>query len=174
MNWYTYTIYIFIGIHMIPPSWNCLPPLIPSHPSRLSQSIGLSTLSHTANFHWLSILHMIIYMFQHYCFHLSHPLLPRLCSQDCSLCLSPSLSCKKVHQFHLSRFHICALIYDICFSLSDLLHSVWQSVGPFVSANGAVLVFSMAEFIPLYVCTTSSLSTPLLVDIWVASMSWLL
>ena len=28
----------------------------------------------------------------------------------------------------LSRFHIYALIYNICFSLSDLLHSVWQSL----------------------------------------------
>ena len=27
-----------------------------------------------------------------------------------------------------SRFHIYALIYDICFSLSDLLHSVGQSL----------------------------------------------
>ena len=26
------------------------------------------------------------------------------------------------------RFHIYALIYNICFSLSDLLHSVWQSL----------------------------------------------
>ena len=26
------------------------------------------------------------------------------------------------------RFHIYALIYDICFSLSDLLHSVYDSL----------------------------------------------
>ena len=29
-----------------------------------------------------------------------------------------------VHLYHFSRFHIYALIYHICFSLSDLLHSV--------------------------------------------------
>ena len=29
--------------------------------------------------------------------------------------------------YHFSRFHIYVLIHDICFSLSDLLHSVWQS-----------------------------------------------
>ena len=34
------------------------------------------------------------------------------------------LPCKPVHLYHLSRFHIYALIYYICFSLSDLLHSV--------------------------------------------------
>ena len=29
----------------------------------------------------------------------------------------------RVHLCYFSRFHICVLIYDICFSLSDLLHS---------------------------------------------------
>ena len=41
---------------------------------------------------------------------------------------SPSVSiflpCKPVHLYHFSRFHIYAVIYNICFSLSDLLHSV--------------------------------------------------
>ena len=46
-----------------------------------------------------------------------------------SICLfstsvSLFLSCKPVHLYHFSRFHIYVLIYDICFSLSDLLHSV--------------------------------------------------
>ena len=31
------------------------------------------------------------------------------------------LPCKQVHQYHLSRFHIYALIYHICFSLSNFL-----------------------------------------------------
>ena len=31
------------------------------------------------------------------------------------------------------RFHIYALAYGICFSLSDLLHSVWQTLGPSTS-----------------------------------------
>ena len=30
----------------------------------------------------------------------------------------------------LSRFHIYAISYDICLSWSDLLHSVWQPLGP--------------------------------------------
>ena len=50
------------GIHVSPPFWNFLPSPTPSHPSRLSQSTGLSALCHTANFHWLSILHMVMYM----------------------------------------------------------------------------------------------------------------
>ena len=34
--------------------------------------------------------------------------------------VSPLLPFRLVPQYHLSRFHIYALIYDICFSLSDL------------------------------------------------------
>ena len=41
-----------------------------------------------------------------------------------STCVSLFLPCKLVHLYHFSRFHIYALIYDICFSLSNLLHSV--------------------------------------------------
>ena len=32
--------------------------------------------------------------------------------------------CFAIYLYHFSRFHIYALLYDICFSLSDLLHSV--------------------------------------------------
>ena len=45
-----------------------------------------------------------------------------------STSVSPFLPCKQVHQYHLSRFHIYAFRYDICFSLSDLLLSVKQTL----------------------------------------------
>ena len=48
------------------PSWTSLPPPTPSHPSRLLQSPGLLSLSHEANSHWLSILHMVMCMFPCY------------------------------------------------------------------------------------------------------------
>ena len=55
------------------------------------------------------------------------PLVPiRLFSTSVSL----FLPCKLVHLYHFSRFHIYALIYDIRFFLSDLLHSVCQYLGP--------------------------------------------
>ena len=38
-----------------------LEPPSPSHPSRLLQSPSWSSLSHVANSHWLSILHMVMY-----------------------------------------------------------------------------------------------------------------
>ena len=41
-------------IHMSIPSWTSFPTPTPSHPSRLSQSTGLSSLHHTANSHLLS------------------------------------------------------------------------------------------------------------------------
>ena len=49
-----------IGIQMFPPSWTSLPSPSPSHPSRLSQSPCWSSLSYTANLHWLSVLHMVM------------------------------------------------------------------------------------------------------------------
>ena len=43
----------------------------------------------------------------------------------CSLCLCLYFCfVNKDHLYHFARFHIHALIYGICFSLSDSLHSV--------------------------------------------------
>ena len=57
------------------------------------------------------------------------------------------------------RFHIYALIYDICFS--DLLHSVWQTPGPSTSLQMIQFCsFLWLNNIPWYICTTSSLSIP--------------
>ena len=44
------------------PFGTSLPSPSPSHPSRLIQSSCLSFLSYTANSHWLSILHMVMYV----------------------------------------------------------------------------------------------------------------
>ena len=65
-----------------------------------------------------------------------------------------------------SRFHIHALIYDICFSLSDLLHSVWQSLDPSTSQQKTQFhSFLWLSNIPLYICTTPSLSIRLSIGI---------
>ena len=58
-----------------------------------------------------------------------------------------------------SRFHIYVLVYDICFSLSDLLHSVWQSLDASTSLQMTQFrSFLWLSNIPFYTCTTSSLS----------------
>ena len=73
------------------------------------------------------------------------------------------------------RIHIFLLIYNICFSLSDLLHYVWQSLDPSTSLQKTQFrSFLWLSSIPLYICTMSSLSVHLLMGIKVASMSWLL
>ena len=64
---------------MSPPSWTPLPLLpspVPSHPSRLSQSTGLSSPCHPANFHLLSVLHMVMYAFPCWSLSSSRPHLP--------------------------------------------------------------------------------------------------
>ena len=58
----------------------------------------------------------------------SHPLLPPLCPQVYCLSASSLLPCRQVYQHHLSRFHIYVLLYNICLSLSDLLHSLQQAL----------------------------------------------
>ena len=54
--------------------------------------------------------------------HRSFPPLVSICLFSTSV--SQLLPCNPVYLYHFSRFHIHALIYNICFSLSDLLHSV--------------------------------------------------
>ena len=82
-----------------------------------------------------------------------------------STSVSLFLPCKPVHLYHFSRFQIHALIYDICFTLSDLLQSVWQSLGPSTSLQMTQFhSFLWLSNIPLYICTTTSLSIHLLMD----------
>ena len=122
---------------MVSPSYSSVilgPPPVPFllnlfHPSPPSQVVtepGLSSLGHAAKFP-LAIYFTYGRAYASMLLSPSHPLLPlpRLLSISLfSMSASPLLSCKKVHQYHLSRFHIYALMYDICFSLSDfLLHN---------------------------------------------------
>ena len=57
----------------------------------------------------------------------SHPSFSPWYPYICSLCLYFCFA-KKDHPYHFFRLHIHALIYDAYFSLSDLFHSVWQTV----------------------------------------------
>ena len=106
--------------HAEPPSH--LPPHhIPLGCPRVS---ALGALLHASNLHWSFNLHMVIYMFQCYFLKSSHPWLIPLNSKVCSLhlCLLCCPACRSVDTIFL--IHIHALVYSICLSLSDLLHSV--------------------------------------------------
>ena len=69
---------------MCSPSWN--PLHLPPHPipQCYRSAPALSTLSHGSNLDWLSISHMVTYMFQCYSFKSSHsrllPRSPKVCS----------------------------------------------------------------------------------------------
>ena len=113
-----------IGIHVCPPSGTSLPP--PPHPNPLGCHTvqGLSSLCHTANPHWLSVftrgdVYVSVLLFEF--IPLSPP--PTVPTSLFSMSVFPPLSCRRVHQYHLSRFHIYVLTYDICVSLSNLLPS---------------------------------------------------
>ena len=106
--------------HPEPPSHLPPHPIPLGHPS----APALSTLSHASNLDCRSVSHMIIYMFQCYSLRSSHPrLLPeskRLFYTSVSLFLSRIQG----YHYHLSKFHIYALVYCIGAFLSGLLHSV--------------------------------------------------
>ena len=76
--------------------------------------LSSSSSSHTVNSHWLSISHVVVYMFLCYSLQFvpsssSHP----VTTSRFSMSRSTLLPCKQVLQYHLSRVHTCALIYDI-------------------------------------------------------------
>ena len=120
--------YIYMNqpcVYMCSPSWPSLRPASPSHPSGSSQCTspehpvscikpGLAIHFTYDNIHVSMLFSQII------------PPSPSptesksLFFTSVSLLLSYIQSCC----YHLSKFHIYVLIYSICVSLSDLLHSV--------------------------------------------------
>ena len=118
-----------IGIPMSPPSH------LPPHPTPLGchRAPDLSSLHHTANSHWLSVLHMVTYMFQCYSLYSSHPLLPTLCSQIRFLYLH--LHCcpanRLISTIFLESIYMYVFICLICFSLFSLCKIVSRFIQDF-------------------------------------------
>ena len=75
---------------------------------------------------------------------------------------------KYVHIYSFKKYSTYKQYHMICLSLSDF------TLGPSMLLQTALFHFLWPSNIPLYICTTSFLFTPLLMDIYVASMSWLL
>ena len=85
---------------------------------------------------------LLVIFFIHISIYISIPISKFIPPCSCPLLVSTRLfstsvplflPCKLVHLYHFPRFHIYALIYDTCFSLSDIFHSVWHSLGPSTS-----------------------------------------
>ena len=107
------------GIHISSPSWTNLPLTTPLGCHR---ALGLSSLSHMANSHWLSILHMLMYMFWCHSLNSSYPLLPPLWPQVCSLYL------QHLHRCPANRF-ISTIFLAPC-KMYVLLRVMIQKVEP--------------------------------------------
>ena len=81
------------------------------------------------------------------------------------------------HLYHFPRFHLYVLIYNICFSLSDLLHSLKQALSSSTSIQLAqIFYFLWLSNIPFFkhICTRTPLSIYLSMNIQVVSMPWLM
>jgi len=115
-----------LQVYMCSPSWTLLPPPSPYHPSGSSQC--------TSPKHPVSCIKPgLAICFIHDILHVSMPfaqIFPpspsptesiRLFYTSVSLLLSPTQG----YCYHLSKFHIYALVYCIGVFLSGLLHSVW-------------------------------------------------
>ena len=87
------------------------PAFLPPHPSPLGYNRApvLTSLCQAVNFHWLPILHMVMYMFQCYSLNSSRLLLRLLCPQACSPFLY--LHCRPPDRFItailLNSIHVC-------------------------------------------------------------------
>ena len=105
--------------HPEPPSHLPPHPIPLGHPRAPAPSI----LSHALNLDWWFISHMIICMFQCHSPISSRPRPLPQSPKDFNTSVSLLLSCIQGYCYHLSKFHIYALVYCIVF-LSGLLHSV--------------------------------------------------
>ena len=125
-----------IGLPISPPTWTSLPPPSPSNLSRLLLNPGLSSLSYTANSHWLSILplqcffHVILSMPPTFSLFPQQPC-PWFCSQ--CLCLHCCFQIGSSIPFVFFRFHIYVLVFAIartwkwprCPSTDEWMKKLW-------------------------------------------------
>ena len=120
-------------IYMIPPRDGCTCVSLPEQPSHLPphpiplghpSAPAPSTLCHTSNLDWWFVSYMIIFMFQCHSPKSSHPHPLPQSSKDFFTSLSLLLSHTQGYCYHISKFHIYALVYCIGVFLSGLLHSV--------------------------------------------------
>ena len=108
--------------HIFPPSWASFPCPHPI-PSRSSQWAKLGSLLYSNFSPAIHFTHGNVHMSR-----LPSPFIPlapspTVSTSPFSMSASPFLPCREIHRYHFYRFHVYTLIYDICFSLSDLLHS---------------------------------------------------
>ena len=141
------------------PMWTSLPPGPRPTPLGCHRALGwLNSLWYTAIPHWLSYIY-IMCLFQCSSLFIPPSLFPAVYTKSVPYVCILFLPCKQVHQYHFSRLHIYALIYDISFCLFDIFHPIWQALGSSASLELIqVCSFIWLSNIALYLCTTTSLS----------------
>ena len=89
-------------------------------------------------------------MFPCYSLQLSHPLLPlpTMSISLFSVSVSPLLSCKHIHQYHISRFHVVAVV------VQSLSH-VWLFKTPWTEARQASLSLTISQSLPKFMSIES-------------------
>ena len=139
--------------------------LLPSTPLRLT-SLGCHKACDWARWVIQQLpTDCLFYMFQCYSLSSSYSLLPSLCPQARSLGLYLQwCPADKLVITILSWFHICALIYNYIVSLSDNSLCITGSRLIYLSPTDSNAFLFIAN-IPLYIYTTTSLSTLLSMDI---------
>ena len=117
----------------------------------------------------------LFYVWWCMCFHAAlsiHPPSPSPRVHKCVLYVIVSIAALQVgvpslllHQYHLSRFHIHVLIYNICLPLSNLTSLCIIALGSSTSLELTQMhSFLGLSNILLYICTTASLSIHLLIE----------
>ena len=151
-KWISYT-YTYIPIS--PPSCVSLPPTLPipllyvvtKHWAELPVLCSCFTLASYFTFGSVYMSMPLYHFVQAYPSPSPYPQVHSLVG----LCLYSCLATRFFMTiFFFLRFHIYVLAYGICFSLSDLLHHVWQII--------QFRFFLWLSNISLYICATSSLS----------------
>ena len=113
------------------------PPLVspsqPPYPTPLGGHKAWADLPVLCGCFPLAILYLVVYICQCHSLTLSQLSLPppRVLKSILYVCIFiPILPLGSSEHFFFFRLHIYVLAYGIGFSLSDLLHSVWQTLGP--------------------------------------------
>ena len=105
-----------IGIHVsLPSEYFSHLPLYPI-PLGCHRTLALGALLHALNSHWISVLHMVMYMFPCYYLKSFHPLLLKLSPKVCSLSVSfAALYIGSLVPF-FQILYICVNIWYLSFS----------------------------------------------------------
>ena len=125
LYWFCHTLTWILHVSTRFPSWAPLPPSSPSHPSRSSQC---TSSEHSISCIEPGLATRFTYDNLHVSMPLSHIIPPSPSPTESKRLFYTSVSLLLSHIqgycYHLSKFHIHALLYSIDVFLSGLLHSV--------------------------------------------------